>query len=238
MLGNDVVDLLDLDANPDSFSPRFDDRVFSVDERKAIAADANPLARHWAHWAAKEAAYKLAKQFDSTFVFSPRRLVANFAPVRTEWAGRLERHGHLQLPTTVAGGDGPNFPLALRSFETTERIHVIAVPATSDWGAVDHAIEPLDVPHADPSDAVRKLATREISRRLGLAVNRLSIGQDGRIPMLLLDGAETSLSLSLSHHGDWIGYATALRLDRPIETSGSEMLGRRRTAHSVRTLSV
>ena len=78
MVGNDVVDLRDSDARPESFRARFDDRVFSVEEQRAIAQDSNPLARRWAHWGAKEAAYKLAKQLDSRFVFTPGRLVADY----------------------------------------------------------------------------------------------------------------------------------------------------------------
>ena len=78
MVGNDIVDLFDPDAQPRSFRPGFDERVFAAEERRAIEQDPNPLARRWAHWAAKEAAYKLARQIDETFVFSPRRLVANY----------------------------------------------------------------------------------------------------------------------------------------------------------------
>ena len=64
MLGNDVVDLLDVDARPETFRRRFDARVFAPEERRAIAADPRPQALRWAHWGAKEAAYKLARQLD------------------------------------------------------------------------------------------------------------------------------------------------------------------------------
>ena len=64
MIGNDVVDLEDPETRPETFRPRFDERVFDPVERRAIAHDPRPHARRWAHWAAKEAAYKLARQLD------------------------------------------------------------------------------------------------------------------------------------------------------------------------------
>ena len=131
MLGNDIVDLQDSDARPESFRARFDDRVFSAEEQRAIAQDSNPLARRWAHWGAKEAAYKLAKQLDSSFVFTPGRLVADYVDdendveVSRRVAPRLERRGELELPFALPQGTGM---LELRSFETADRVHVVAVP--------------------------------------------------------------------------------------------------------------
>ena len=216
MLGNDIVDLQDPDARPESFRARFDDRVFAPEEQRAIAQDSKPLARRWAHWGAKEAAYKLAKQLDSRFVFTPGRLVPHYvddennAAVSRRIASRLERRGELELPFRLPQGTRM---LELRSFETSDRIHVVAVPQGSDWGAVEVAVERLDRKSDDPSLAVRALAIRGISRSLGIAPGRLSIGREGRIPTVELDGSRTPLSLSLSHHGGWIAYAMRLRMD-------------------------
>ena len=218
MLGNDVVDLRDPDARPESFRARFDDRVFSIDEQRAIAQDANPLARRWAHWAAKEAAYKLAKRIDSTFVFSPGRLVAKYSndsdQLSLRTVGQRERRGLLELPHALSQGIRR---LALRSLETAEWVHVVAVPVGSDWGDVDSAVEPLGGELKDPSVAVRRLAIREISRSLGVEAERFSIGREGRVPTVEIDGSRTSLALSLSHHGNWIAYATRLRTDLQSE---------------------
>ncbi len=220
MLGNDLIDLQDLDAQPESFRPGFDDRVFSVEERREIAGDTHPLSRRWAHWGAKEAAYKLARQIDSTFVFSPRRLVARFEPGLMDPAGRLERRGRLVLIGLAPGSEGidprrriPSLTLELISFETPERIHVIAAPEKTDWGSVDFAVEKMSHDQIDSSLAVRSLAVREIGRKMGIAPERISIGRRGKIPTVLLDGASTSMSLSLSHHGAWISYATGLAVE-------------------------
>ena len=230
MLGNDIVDLRDADARPESFHARFDERVFSADEQRAIAHDAKPLARRWAHWGAKEAAYKLAKQLDSTFVFSPGRLVPHYThstddandpddasqPTASNQEGcQFERRGTLELPCALSQGIRM---LELRSFETDERVHVVAVPLDSDWASVGMAVEALDRELDDPSAAVRALAVREISRRFGVAADRITIGREGRIPSVELDGSRTSLSLSLSHHGGLIGYAMRLQMDNQSQS--------------------
>jgi hypothetical protein len=228
MLGNDVVDLRDRDARPETFRARFDERVFSADERRAIAHDPNPLARRWAHWGAKEAAFKLAKQIDPTFVFSPSTLIANFVsvtrvPSQTPAAfdgdqtlvsddrGTIERRGRLALPSRTGEPIGHTLPIVeLRSVETSDYVHVVAVPAGADWGGVDSSIERLDSETSDASAAVRAMAIQEISRGLGVGAERISIGSRGRIPTIELDGSRTSLSISLSHHGRFIGYAMSL----------------------------
>ncbi len=211
MLGNDIVDLRDADSRPESYRSRFDARVYADPERRAIARDPRPLVRRWAHWAAKEAAYKLARQLDSGFVFAPKRLVACFEPPTPGAATgrRRVRCGRLALPT-VAGVAG--IEVELKSFETPERVHVIALPLGADWEAVESAVVELreagaDSNAEDASRAVRRLARRELGRSLAVPEARLSIGRRGRIPVLELDGEATSLALSLSHHGRWIAYA-------------------------------
>jgi 4'-phosphopantetheinyl transferase superfamily len=234
MLGNDVVDLRDADSRPETFRPRFDARVFSAEELRAISRDQNPLARRWAHWAAKEAAFKLTKQIDSDFVFSPSRLSVEFEPQHHDSGRRVERDGVVRW----TGTRSVSFPqIEVRSFETEDSVHVVALPMGTDWGGVDFAVEPLEVTEADPNAAVRNLAIREISRSLGVAQDRLRVGRRdsrgsgwrggppsrtpgaSRIPTIELDGVETSLSLSLSHHGRFIGYAMTPRVEAAIRGS-------------------
>lgn len=204
MLGNDVVDLHDRDSRPETFRPRFDARVFDECERRAIAHDLHPLARRWAHWGAKEAAYKLVRQVDPGFVFAPRRLVVRFEPVSPNAGRRRERRGRIELPedSALAGS-----AVEVRSFETPDYVHVIALPEGADWGAIAARVCELEPAKADPSEAVRQLARAEIACSLGVEEARLEIGRRGRIPTIELDHAPTALSLSLSHQGRWIAFA-------------------------------
>jgi len=214
MLGNDVVDLEDVDARPETFRRRFEVRVFAEEERQAIAADEHPQARRWAHWGAKEAAYKLARQLDPRFVFSPVRLVARFESTQSSSGGmpRLrERHGHLALDDGRSD-DRPSRGVTnveLRSFETSEYVHVVALPVGADWATVAMAVASLAESREDPGLAVRRLALRRIADELGVESGRLSIGRRDRIPTVELDGKTTQLALSLSHHGRFVAFAMA-----------------------------
>ncbi|MCP4908574.1 MAG: 4'-phosphopantetheinyl transferase superfamily protein [bacterium] len=213
MLGNDVVDLRDADTRPESFRPRFDERVFAPVERRAIERDARSPggshARRWAHWAAKEAAYKLAKQIDSDFVFSPSKLVAHFDSAIEASGGGVERRGTLRLPCAVAQGIQE---LELRSRETGDRVHVLALPVGVDWQGVVSAVEPI-VEAVDPSAAVRRLAIDRIAQGFGIAAERITIGRRGRVPTLSIDGSPRPMAISLSHHGGWVACAMRLRCD-------------------------
>ncbi len=73
MIGNDVVDLRDRDARPETLHPRFDARVFSPAERLALERSEDPDRQRWRLWSAKEAAYKLARKLDPSSTFSPSR---------------------------------------------------------------------------------------------------------------------------------------------------------------------
>lgn len=209
MLGNDIVDLRDQDAKPESFRARFDERVFAPVERRAIERDARPDARRWAHWAAKEAAYKLVKQVDPNFVFSPPSLVPKFGAAVELSGDRAERSGTLVLPEPVAEGVRA---LDVRSLETADFVHVVALPSGGDWQAVVSAVEPV-ADESESSAAVRALAARRIARDLGIDPGRVEIGRRGKIPTVEIDGAGSALAISLSHHGHWVACAMTLRSD-------------------------
>jgi hypothetical protein len=80
MVGNDVVDLSDRDADPATLHPRFDARVFSARELELLRASSRPVALRWRLWAAKEAAYKAVSKAYPGFVFSPSHFRVALAP--------------------------------------------------------------------------------------------------------------------------------------------------------------
>lgn len=209
MLGNDVVDLGDPETRPETFRPRFDERVFDPTERRAIAHDPDPHARRWAFWAAKEAAYKLARQLDPRFVFAPSKLVVRFASGDHGTSDPSRLRGTLALPHALAPGLDT---LELRGEIDAQRVHLMAIPRGGDWEAVAASIETLE-PGRDPSAEVRRIAREGIARDLGVDVSRVEIGRRGRIPVASVDGASSGMSLSLSHHGRFLAWATRHRVD-------------------------
>ncbi len=186
MIGNDVVDFDDPEAQPAASHPRFDRRVFSAVERKAIAASTDPGRERWVFWAAKEAAYKLLRAADSTTVFSPRKFeVTRVGPSRASvrWQDRV-LHVDLEIRQravhAVARGRG--------------RRHVVLATAEHHG--------------ADPSRSVRALAIETLAQHLGAAPGELRIERArGCPPVLFLRDRPMGGGLSLSHHGRYVAFA-------------------------------
>jgi hypothetical protein len=196
MVGNDVVDLRDRDAGrADADWVRFDARVFADSERALVTGGA-PRAR-WRLWAAKEAAYKLARKLDARTVFSPPRFVVRLG---ADGAGLVE-HGARCFEVVLS--------------ETAERVHAVARTGRA-VGDVAVGLVRLPDGHPDrvrpggPSRAVRRLACDELACRLDVSPADLEVRTRDRIPELWCRGRRAPVDLSLSHHGGWVAFAALL----------------------------
>ena len=79
----------------------------------------------------------------------------------------------------------------------------------SDW----RRLQPGEIASGDPnapSRAVRELLCEQIAERLGVAISELEVRRQGRVPFLFVSGQPARVDLSLSHHGDWLGFACEL----------------------------
>ena len=63
-LGNDIVDLRLAENEKSAANPKFVERVLSPPERHAYSQSGSDDRILWAHWAAKEAAYKALRKID------------------------------------------------------------------------------------------------------------------------------------------------------------------------------
>jgi phosphopantetheinyl transferase len=188
MVGNDVVDLHARAVVAGPRHPRFDARVFAPSEHRALRESAEPNALRWTFWAAKEAAYKVAKKLDGTTVWSPLRFVVSLDDGRD---GTVEHAGR-RIPVRV-DSDG-------------ERVHAVAIDRAEALPAVRTRVAEL-AENADPSAAVRRLAREELAPLLGAEPDALEIARRERIPVLRLAGRDAPFDLSLSHHGRFVAYA-------------------------------
>jgi len=188
MIGNDVVDFSHRGTQPGAQHPRFDARVFSERERAVIAGDSTQRLR-WVLWAAKEAAYKVAKKLDRAVVWAPARFEVSLG---SRERGSV-RHGEREF--------------ALRVEERDAYVHALACGGTSVGGERSGVAE---VASADLSGEVREFARSALAAQLGCPAERLSIAKRGRIPVLCVDGEPARADLSLSHHGRFVAFACEL----------------------------
>ena len=193
MIGNDVVDLGDPEVSAEGRHPRFDERVYSTAERASIEASGAPNRLRWILWAAKEAAYKVARKADERAIFSPPRFQVH---VDASLRGRVH----------FAGRD-----YSLLVDEAPGRVHAIASETPLQEGNSLTRVIAWDGGAPLAGKAVRALARREIAAALDLPAEELEIVREGRIPVLVLGGRALDVDLSLTHHGRFLAFACDLR---------------------------
>ena len=226
-VGNDVVDLRDPDSNPQTHPRRFDERVFSLDERRLLEEAPDELPLRWRLWSAKEAAFKAARKRDRAVVFSPPRF-------------EVEVRGPGESRVTYRASEGVSERFDLRWWQTNDAVHAIARPASAGAPAhqsdLIHGFRRFRRPHRlavndskrhsdaalDPSQAVRDFAIERVAAALDLPRADLEIRTHQRVPSLWRGDHPVAADLSLSHHGDWIAFACQIRQIRQIRRIGWE----------------
>jgi phosphopantetheinyl transferase (holo-ACP synthase) len=193
MVGNDVVDLRDRSVAAGPRHPRFDARVFAPAEHRALRESEAPNPLRWAFWAAKEAAYKVAKKLDDATVWSPLRFVVHLESGPERGLEGAVEHAGREIPVRVEAD--------------AERVHAIATDVRGAFARIRARVAELPEPGANPSAAVRALARADLAPLLGAAPEALEFARRGRIPVLRVAGGEAPLDLSLSHHGRFVAWA-------------------------------
>jgi phosphopantetheinyl transferase (holo-ACP synthase) len=189
MIGNDVVDLTDPEARPGATHARFDGRVFAPAERALLAESRAPQRLRWRLWAAKEAAYKVARKLDARAVFAPSRFV-----VRLEGGGRgVVRYGAEVFAVWIDEAED----------------HVHAAAAGGDHRGRRPVMAARSAAGASLSAAARSLAVDTLARVLGEDPRSIAIVSRDRIPRARLRGRAAAVDLSLSHHGRLVACAFA-----------------------------
>lgn len=200
MVGNDVVDLCDPDADFASYSPRFDERVFAPSERRCIATSADPETCRWRMWSAKEAGYKAVRKADPTVVFSPRRFEV-----------RLE--GTDSQAAEIRGESPGSSRIEVRFFFDESSVHAVALCPGWIAAKVVHGCERISTRLMEtsspdgPGSAARQLALERLASALEIRRDKLEIRREDRVPVLFENGRRVEGNLSLSHHGEWVAFA-------------------------------
>jgi phosphopantetheinyl transferase (holo-ACP synthase) len=192
MIGNDVVDLADPDADPGRLHPRFDGRVFHPSERALIAASAQPGRTRWILWALKESAYKAARKQEPTTVFSPLRFVVSLRDA----ASAIVCVGGRRFRASISSRPG--------------YVHAVAWQDGDPPAVTRIAVARLAAREVSPRTAVRWLVLEQLASALGVAPDALAIHREARIPAVWVHGRRSGADLSLSHHGRFVAFACRL----------------------------
>jgi phosphopantetheine--protein transferase-like protein len=196
LVGNDVVDLGDSEISTSHLRERFVARVLSLRERESFERAPDAKVCLWAHFAAKEAAYKVLVKSPGAALLAHRQfeVAEDFSSVR-------HRETTLRLEVECGGAF----------------VHAVAWagPERPRWGVATVAAGD------DSSLAVRGLLLTELGGGAGLAVVRTPIpgSWDGFGPPRVMDGnVPLEVDVSLSHDGRFVAWAvvgcTSQRCDR------------------------
>lgn len=203
LVGNDVVDLRDPENQPEVIHPRFDDRVFTWNERARILAAASPHRMRWALWAAKESAYKVARKLDTRVYFSPRAFTVRIPGGETELP-----HAYLAEVSHSTG----QFQVCLEG--TDDWVHAVASISGSGMARANWQLRSMGreaarrIPGAEASARVRKLARSAIASALSAVPSDIVIAAAAkRIPRVTWRGQRLPVDLSFSHHGRFVACA-------------------------------
>lgn len=189
-LGNDVVDLLDLEVLEESLHPRFDERVFTTLERDRFLDDRNRHLQRWLHWSIKEATYKAIRRHRNDIIFSPKQIVIQ------EFEGLCAEVFAFGKCFTALIDQGDGYVNAT-VFSGVDRRDLSSVVATRSG-------------QKDISTEVRSLACQEFSTAFGLDLNSCEIPLHEKIPSLYVGGRPVNYPLSLSHHGRFVAVSCGL----------------------------
>jgi len=209
MLGNDVVDLRDRDADYATYRAGFDARVFGEPERSAIQAGPDSSRIRWRLWSAKEAAYKAARRIDSSTSFSPICFAVDLGDASDPTA--TVRHGAAHF--AVRFHDGRDFihavALSLQPVAPSiDRVTTLAIDGVFDAMLIGHARIASATPDRQ-SVLARAHAAEALAARWEVDPAAIGFERVGRIPEILLAGRPTGVPVSLSHHGDYVAWAVA-----------------------------
>lgn len=232
MVGNDVVDLADVDADASTYSKRFDERVFTDAERAFIGASCDPGLCRWQLWAAKESAYKALKRVRPATVFSPRRFEVCVDEPSGSGQGLPRRASARVVAKGAPASSERGMAFAVEIEWNADRVHAVAYREHEIAPHFEVAMLPIASGASDvsPSAFVRRRLIRRLAAALGVGAARVRLDRRARVPVVTLDGRECDIEASLSHHGRFVACAWSprdVRRTRPL------VHGRPRTAPEV-----
>ena len=189
MIGNDIVDL-NLAWNGHRWnSSRFQEKVFTGEEQEYIRHSCSVFESIWLLWSMKESAYKAHLQIDYKPCFVPYKIKC-------------------QIDSELSG----NVTIDDRMYRTTSIISSDCVYTISVGLNQKDLISEYEKSNASSLESIRALcyssAIEEYAKLTNVKSDALEIRKNSyAIPQIFLYNQLQSATLSLTHHGQFFGYA-------------------------------
>lgn len=161
----------------------------------------------WLLWSVKESVYKYLQRITPGLIFSPTKIIiSRLEPPAIETVAKLEGCNFDEKSVYTGDVTFGDDTLFLRSIISRDFIFSV-VNHTDDFKKTCWGIRLIS--SADPgyqSKAARAFLTEMLSTLYPGSNLQISKSKDG-IPVVLKNGAEISLPVSLTHHGHYVAYS-------------------------------
>lgn len=194
LIGNDIVDLKDVDAYPPSENEKFLNRVFRKEEQDHIFASDDPRKTLWTFWALKESAYKAWKRKHPKMIFSPKSMKVDFVK------NKIIHHTYGRLTYRVDDGNGDWVAVYVfkpRIEKCSRLLHWIGEVSRLSRGSYNS------------SAAARTLVTEKMSDLWSQPQESIEVTRE-LPPVVKAKNTGEIQPVSLSHHGRFVSAFIAL----------------------------
>lgn len=197
MIGNDIVDLQQASKESNWRRPGYLRKVFTTAEQQLITEAAMPHQMVWLLWSCKEAAYKAWSGENGERCYLPRKVEVRDVML-------------VSAKSYVANARIGMYNYQLKAHCEKGYVHTLATPI-SDVKVVVKTFPLMDTSHRHQSGAVRNSLIQylvQAQRWLAddIRIDKKEYGQ----PVIYYQGEEMPIALSISHHGQYGGFALTI----------------------------
>ncbi|WP_426670213.1 4'-phosphopantetheinyl transferase family protein [Mucilaginibacter sp. McL0603] len=167
----------------------------------------------WLLWSVKESVYKYLQRITPELIFSPTRITIDqlVLPVNN-FVGQLEGRGFDEDSAYKGIVSFGEHTLHSRSVINEEFIFSV-VNGTDNFGHIRWGIQLINSSDPDAqSKSVREFLIKKLSALFPSSDLMVDKSRQG-YPIILKDGVEIPLPVSLAHHGHYVGYSIAVLED-------------------------
>lgn len=211
------MDLTDPANSRKSEDARFIERVFKSAEADLITSAPDPNQALWSLWACKEAAYKALSKAVSKRSISSSPLKYSVSLDLSTPCNFIKKGRIRMLNGSVSA---PSGRVPVRLVRNSSFIHALASTGESIgsvcWAVFNANLNRSDITPPIQTMLVRRAAKTKIAAHIGADPQKLEIvrrkNECGILgpPVVLVNGKESSIEISLSHDGVYLAYAFLL----------------------------
>lgn len=188
MIGNDIIDLKFANINSRWREPRFLDKLFTEEEKDFILRDANHFRHIWLLWSMKESVYKIYFRERKLSIFNPKSFHCN---VISETSGTVSFENDIVHTTSKITSN-----IIYTTAELQDTLHL-----KQDFLLKGNSLKAK-------SEALREKAITAFAEFKSIPKTSVSIEKnDFGAPQFFLNGKLQNNFLSLTHHGQYGGFA-------------------------------